>query len=197
MLISAAAEMGLRKRAGLVFTLGSGPQIGWLGLNTASRVGVAGVLVVNPVVGVRNQAIEEWVARGRGEKPHGYVPPTFSEPLRYLVPHDLRRDWILDGGAADPTVVADLMEAMCTVGMEFISAMNDLDALGRALGGAAVRDQQAAYRWPVALFLAGRRDAALRAVVAVRAGLSGRSDLAAVELRNFLSWFEGEVEARG
>ncbi len=196
MLISAAAEMGLRKRAGLVFTLGDGPEIGWLGLNTASRAGDAGVLLVNPVVGVRDQAIEEWVARGRGEKPHGYVPPTFAEPLRYLVPSELRRDWILHGGAADHTVVADLMEAMQTVGMEFISVLSDLDALGRALGGAAVKDQQAAYRWPVALFLAGRRDAALRAAADVRAGLGGRSDLAADELRRFLSWFEGEVRAR-
>lgn len=197
LLVSAAAEAGLRKRAGFIFTLGEGPQIGWLGLNTASFAGAVGEVLVHPVMGVRNQVIEDWVARGCGKKLHGYIPPTLSEPLRYLVPSEQRRDWILDGGADDRVVVADLMEAVRTAGMEFISRMGDLDALSRALGDSAEKAQQAAYRWPVSLYLAGNPDAALRAIVKVRAGLGQRDDLAADELRKFLTWFEGEVRAGG
>lgn len=57
------------------------------------------------------------------------------------------------------------------------------------------RDQDAAYRWPVALLVSGQPEAALSAVVQVRASLAQRNDRAAEELRGFLDWFEREVIA--
>lgn len=66
--MAAVAELDFRKRSGMVFTLGDGERVGWLGLNTASRGGAVEEPLINPVVGVRYRAVEEWVARGKGEK---------------------------------------------------------------------------------------------------------------------------------
>lgn len=197
LLVASVAELGFRKRAGMVFTLGDGERVGWLGLNVASRAGAVGDLLVNPVVGVRCRAVEAWVARGRGEKVHAYNPPTVSEPVRYLLHGDGRRDWILDGSLADHEVVESLVTGLATAGMEFIVQMSDVTALAERLGRHSARDQQAAYRWPIALILAGRRDDALSAVAQVRAALGAREDVAAVELRRFLERLQVEVTTGG
>lgn len=197
LLVAAVGELGFRKRASRVFTSGDGAGCGWLGLNTASRAGAPGQLLVNPVVGVRCLDIEEWVARGRGETVHPYLPPTCSEPLRYLLTGERRFDWVLDGGRSDREVVDGLVVALRTVGARFIDEMSDLTVLSRALGAVAARDQRAAYRWPVALLLLGQPDVSLGAAAEARMSLGARNDQAAEELRRFLDWFEQEVTVGG
>lgn len=195
LLVEAVGELGFRKRAGRVFTTSAGDCCGWLGLNTASRAGGSGQLLINPVVGVRWPDVEEWVARGRVEKVHPYLPPTCSEPLRYLLPGERRVEWILGGGSSDRDVVSDIVSALRTFGVAFIDKMGDLDVLSGALGAMAFRDQQSAYRWPVALLLSGQPDASLEAVAGVRRSLGAREDQAAEDLRMFLDWFQREVTA--
>lgn len=195
LLAESTVELGFRKRAGLIFTRGNGPHVGWLGFNTASRTGVPGQIVLNPVVGVRQLPVEEWVARGRGEKVHPARPPTVSEPLRYLLPSGARSDWVLTGDASDRHVVDSVMSAVTTVGTAYIDRMSDLPMLAEVLAAAAPRDQQAAYRWPVALWVSGQRSGALRAALQVQESLGSRSDRAAEELRRFQIWFADAVTA--
>ena len=96
--------------------------LSWLGLNTASLAGAPGDLLVNPVVGVRCQAVEARVAQGRGERLQSYVPPTTSEPLRYLVPVEDRRERVFESSPrgwrrrSEPRV--DLVGHVDAVGFE-------------------------------------------------------------------------------
>lgn len=56
-------SLGLRKRAGAVFTMDiEDDVVGWLGLNTATEHHV-GAVEVHPVVGVRHQLVERLVAQ--------------------------------------------------------------------------------------------------------------------------------------
>jgi hypothetical protein len=197
LLTDSIVSLGFRKRADRMFTYGDDPCVGWLGLNTASRSGLFGELLVNPVVGVRHHEIEELVSAGRGERPHRYRPPSLSKPLRYLLPSARRHDWVLDGTASDRAVVDDITDALMTEGMLFIQQISDLRVLADHVGRSAPRDQQAAYRWPIALFLSDQPRAARSAVSEVRATLSARSDIAAEELRGFLSWFESRITNEG
>ncbi len=65
--------------------------------------------------------------------------------------------------------------------------------LASRLAESYAKDQQAAYRWPASLWVAGHRHAAASAAAAVRGTLAERSDPAADELEKFLAWFEAGV----
>lgn len=194
-MVSTLTELGFRKRAGRVLTLDIGEGwLGWLGLNAASRAGLPGEVALHPIVGVRSHAVESCVAEGRGEALHAYVPPTVSEPLRYLVPESLREDWIFDSsGTNEVEVSAAVVRAVREFGLPFIRKTADLGSLASRLAEAYPKDQQAAYRWPTALWVAGQRDAAAHAVAAVQTAVVGRTDPAAEELTAFLAWLEARV----
>lgn len=168
--------------------------LGWLGLNAASRAGHPGEVALHPIVGVRSQLVESCVAEGRGAALHAYVPPTLTEPLRYLVPEALRDDWVLDSsGTLDVEVSAALVRAVREFGIPYIRETADLAALASRLAEVQAKDQQAAYRWPTSLWVAGEHEAAARATATVQAALAGRSDPAAIELASFLSWLEARI----
>ena len=57
-------------------------------MNTASRHQAAGSVEVNPVIGIRHQAVERLVAELRHEKFHSYLPPTVSSPIGYVMPDE-------------------------------------------------------------------------------------------------------------
>ena len=74
----------VHKRAKDVFTRElTSKVIGWIGLNRAFRKKDQ-VLEINPVVGVRNQALEKLLAALLNEEFHPFVPPTISINLGYL-----------------------------------------------------------------------------------------------------------------
>jgi hypothetical protein len=73
-----------RKRGILTFDIVDGFQ-GWIGLNTATRESPA-AMYVNPMIGVRADAIQSIIARVNREKPHSYVPATITRNLGYFMP---------------------------------------------------------------------------------------------------------------
>src|SRR5690242_10447195 len=86
---------GFRKRAGQVLTAELAPDVlGWIGLNRATKHRAPGEVEINPVVGVRHQAVERLVAELLGIKFHAYVPPTVCTPLGYLLPEARFRSWL-------------------------------------------------------------------------------------------------------
>lgn len=127
-----------------------------------------------------------------------YVPPTTSEPLRYLVPVEGRRDWVFGGGGQSAEqVVADLVAEVRGYGLPFIHTLRGLDAISERLGGSVGRDDQAAYRWLAALWLSGNVAGVVSAIERVRTLLGERRDVAAEELREFAAWVEEEIRAEG
>jgi hypothetical protein len=172
-------------------------RLGWLGLNRASRFGTPGALLVHPVIGVRHQLIERDVAEGSGVKAHPYVPPSTSEPLRYLTPPASWQEWILYGGDSDSAVIQSLADTVSRYGMPFIAEYADLSALAARLEERWSRNEDAAYRWPVALWRLGLTEEAAAGLTAVEDSLRSRTDLAAHNLRAFVTWLGARMEASG
>ena len=86
------ALLGFRKRAGELFTCVLADDVlGWPGFKRGHR---AGVVEINPVLGVRHQIVERQVAEAVGEKFHQYIPPTISTPLGYLMVRHYKA-WLL------------------------------------------------------------------------------------------------------
>lgn len=194
LLLDDLVKLGFRKRTGLILTLDlGGGWLGWLGLNTASRTGMPGDLLVNPVVGIRCQTVELTVAQGRGVRAHAYIPPTVSEPLRYLVPVASRRHWMFhDGEQLSEGQVDDLVAAVRQYGLPLIHELRSMDAVIARLRRVGSLDDQAACRWLAALRISGNLQGLTDAVEQVRSNLGSRSDVAARELREFVAWVEGD-----
>lgn len=72
-----------RRRAGLLTFGSEDPIVGWVGLNVA-RLGRGPTIELNPVIGIRDNQIEERVADLGGRNRHAYLPPTVSRSLGYL-----------------------------------------------------------------------------------------------------------------
>jgi len=181
--------VGFKKRAGQVFTRELGDDVlGWLGLNRATRHRPVGEVEVNPVVGVRHQGVERVVAELRGEKFHAYQPPTVNTSLGYLMPEQRYRGWVIDadGSAGAPEDLARAVEAYALPLME---ASVSLSRLCELLDDGMGFDHQLVYRRPVAWLLAGDESRGLALIDEAEAGLGGRDDAAAVELRAFAAAF--------
>ena len=148
-------------------------------------IGAFAKVLLNPVVGVRHQDVEKVVADLRGDKFHGYLPPTVSSPLRYLMPADERCDWVVVGSVDDVVVADDLATAVERYGFEFMRAAGDLAGLIAALRVGHGHGHQNAYRLPVALRLARGFEEEAGTVERELESLSDRSDPAAEEFRRF------------
>lgn len=168
--------------------------LGWLGMNRASRHTRAGELEVNPVIGVRHQAVERVVAELRGERFHAYQPPTVSNPLGYLMPGSRYRSWFVNAADPDPSVVEHLVAAVEEYGLPFVESGSTIAELCELLDGGLGFEHQLVYRRPVAWALAGDIDRAVGLVDAAEADLGDRDDLAAVELRSFVAAFRNRYE---
>ena len=191
-------RLGFKKRAGLVFTLPLDGDVvlGWVGLNKASRQG-HGEVLLNPVVGVRHQGLEMVVAELRGERFHGYLPPTVSSPLRYLMPVDERRDWVVKGEVDDAAVADHLVGAVERFGFAFMRSCARSPGLIAALRAGHGHAHQNAYRLPTALLLAGDVVDAAQAIERELGALGERADPAAMELREFAVRLQQRITAAG
>jgi hypothetical protein len=180
-------HLGFRKRAGEVFTVDLADQVlGWLGLNHASRHMRPGEAEVNPVIGVRHQAVERLVAELRGQKFHEYRPPTVSTPIGYVMPERRYAAWVFgpDRGAVS---AAELMAAVTDYGLPFMRSLVGLPALRESIEQGL--SHYGDYRLPVVLAMMGHLGDATAAMARAVDQLGDRRDPAAQQLRHFAEQF--------
>lgn len=176
-----------RKRAGSIFTTElSDGVLGWIGLNRATRYRQRGEVEINPVVGIRNQAVERMVAEFHGEKFHPYLPPTVSTPIGYVMPEQRYIAWVF-GQGNNSEQARDLVAAVEDHGLPFMRSLIDLPAVCDALKRRLGHDLE--YRLPVVLSLVGEDKEAHTAVDRAVEDLGGRRDPAEKRMRQFASAF--------
>jgi hypothetical protein len=78
------------------------------------------LIEANPVVGIGHQAVESMVAELLGEKLQGYVPPTLSIPLGYVMPDARHRPWVFTKDTPVKSVTDDLVAAVIKYGVLYI-----------------------------------------------------------------------------
>ena len=189
------AELGFKKRAGLVFTLDLAPAVlGWLGLNRATQHRAPGEVEINPVVGVRFQEVEQVVAECRREKFHAYQPPTISSPLGYVMPEKCYKGWVFGRGGSEGAAT-DMTRAISAYGIPFMRSVVNLAELRRWLELRSGFEHQLAYRRPVAALLAGDVERARGLLNEGLASIGTRTDLAATDFRTFGEAFRRRLSA--
>lgn len=195
---TALVSAGFRKRSGDVFTRAVAADVlGWLGLNRAVSRG-DGLLEVNPVVGVRHQALERVVAELLGERFQEYVPPTVSVHLGYVMPEGRYRPWLFGGDAPVGDVAGEMAGAIVTYGMPFMDERASLSAVVTSMAdGRAGIAEQLAFRRPVGYLLLGEPGRAREEVRASVDRLADRGDPAAQRFRGFASAFEKRLADAG
>lgn len=187
----ALASAGFKKRSGEVYTRQVAEDVlGWLGLNKAVNR-QDGLLEVNPVVGVRDQALERVVAEMLGEKFHEYAPPTVSVHLGYVMPEDRYRPWLFGGDMSVEGVVGEMVAAILSYGVPFMDGLSSLKAVVDSMSGnrAGIADQLA-FRRPVGYLLLGDNVSAREALGSWLERIGDRQDLAAKRFRGFADAFE-------
>jgi hypothetical protein len=157
---------------------------GSVGLNTESRA-EPGVARVNPVLGVRSDLVERWVARLKGFEYKSYGPPTVSRPLGYLLPAAQPAWWAFNaGGAGNESVADDVTASMESVGLPYMRKNTDLESmLAEAEGGWGLGLND---RRPVLLALLGRDEDAVAFVRHAVEVMDRRNPNAAEDMRSFL-----------
>jgi hypothetical protein len=180
------SPLGFTKRADLVFTSSLAPSVlGWVGLNTASKHLPSGVVAVNPVVGVRHQALEGLLAQLLGEPAHRYLPPTISTPLGYLMPERTFMSWPIDTRPGSIAGIHELGTAIAESGLPFMVRAGNLEGLRRLLDEGYGPAHQTALRLPLARLLSGDEEGALATAHRYLDGLGDRTDPAAAAYRRF------------
>lgn len=182
-------DLGFTRRR-VVRTIEVAPDVlGWVGLNRSEERGDH-QLLVNPVLGVRHQAVEREVARLCGEKFDPYIPPTISAPLSQLARHG--GDYLFKDGRRQKLdrQVTKMVDTIAAYAFPFFKAHASLEAIATALrSGDYGFPHQVIYRVPVALALLGRHAEAQDTVRASLAELGDRQDLAAQDFRAFADAF--------
>ena len=184
----ALGVLGFQKRKAGILTLSVTPiVVGSVGLNVAIGRG-AGILEINPVVGVRNQEIERLVAELVKETFDEVIPPTLAGNVGYMSPANRYTPFLFTEDTAVEAVADELREAVATNGLPFIKKNADLGTLVEAMQ--TVRfgiPFVVEYRIPVGLFLLGDH-ARVEAFIAARvAEIGARNDPAALRYKSFLA----------
>lgn len=178
------ANMGFKKRTGEIFTLTlSVDVLGWVGLNRKILPG--GILEVNPVIGVRIQAVERLIADLCGSPYHDYAPPSISGHIGYL---DIGRysPIFISSVAESQEKFHDLVLRIRTVGLDFMKECSTYAGLAEMLAKSRFAILELArYRIPAALLLAGDLAGARSYVDERLREQSGRSDPAAKQYERF------------
>lgn len=187
----ALASAGFKKRSGEVYTRQvTGDVLGWLGLNKAVNR-QDGLLEVNPVVGVRHQALERVVADLLCEKFHEYAPPTVSVHLGYVMPEHRYRPWLFGGDMSVQEVIGEMVGAILSYGVPFMERLSALTAVVASMSDSKVGiADQLAFRRPVGYLLLGDDKGAREALGSWLERIGDRQDLAAKRFRSFAEAFE-------
>jgi hypothetical protein len=163
--------------------------LGSVGLNRSDERG-DNQLLINPVLGVRHQAVEREVARLCGERFDPYFPSTISAPLSQLAKRG--GDYLFKGSREQKLdrQVKKMVDTIVAYALPFFKAHASLEAMASALrSGDYGFPHQVVYRLPVALALLGRHAEAQDTVRASLADLGDRHDRAAQDFRAFADAF--------
>lgn len=191
LLSSRLGSEGFKKRsAGILTKEVKDGFVGWLGLNSVKhKRGVE----INPVVGVRCNELERILAMILQEKPHSYVPPTVSISLGYLMPERKYHSWTFAGNV-DEATFSDLTKAILRYGVPFMevsSTINNIDSLLQSPKFAHM--EHAMYRLPLAKWLSGDAEGALKACDHYCRELGQRVDMVAERFKKFAAQIDSIV----
>lgn len=180
------SSLGFEKRkAGILVLKITADVIGTVGLNIASGHG-AGVLEINPVIGVRNQQIERLVAELSGDTFDELVPPTLAGNVGYLSPENRYAPFLFTVDLEIGDVARQLCHAVEMHGLPFQREVANLaslvDAMQTARFGIPFVTE---YRIPVGLLLLGDYSQAKGFLVAKLSEIGRRGDPAAIRYKNF------------
>ncbi|SRR6266567_5155948 len=187
------ARLGLlgfeRRKPGVLTIKMPNDVIGWIGLNKAIHA-QKGLLEINPVLGVRNQQIERFVADLTGEKFDEVVPATLAGNIGYLMPSEKYRPYMFPEDGPPEKPAEDLVNGVREYGLPFINRHTDMAALVEGLRTCRFAVPfMADYRIPSALFLLGRTTEAGEYVRVKLAEAGERQDPAALRYRMFAAKF--------
>lgn len=178
--------LGFKKRTGDVFTHDLSQEVlGWIGLNRATQ-GRPRVLEINPVVGLRHQPAERFVAELRGEKFHPYLPPTLSVHLGYLMPEREYRPWLFPEAEDPEPRAVRMVQAVSEFGVPFMEENSSLERIVSTIemSGFGIPEQHH-FRLPVMYHLLWRMRSTEEYIAKRLSELGTRDDLAAQHYRCF------------
>ena len=188
------ASEGFRPRPEDIFTRPIADELlWWLGLNRAVSRG-RGAVEVNPVVGVRHQALESLVAELLGVKPHSYIPATLSISVGYLMPDSSYRPWIFDGDLPVAVVANDLVESVVEYGSAYAELHGSLAEIVQSMARGEGMREFTAYRLPVGYLLLGEPKYATASLKRTETQIGDREDPAAQQFRGFAAEFRKRLE---
>jgi hypothetical protein len=186
-LVQARLEsLGFEKRKPAIFSSAvSDEVIGWIGLNKALR-GSRDTVEVNPVVGVRNQRIEQVVAELTGDAYNDLIPPTVAGNVGYLSPTHQYQVFKFSEAGPNEEIADQLYEAIEAHGLPFMKRVADLRRLVESMQTARFGiSEQLNYRIPVGLWLLADVREAKAFIAAKLSEVGTRGDLAAQRYRAF------------
>lgn len=186
-------QLGFKKRREGIYTkeLADG-FIGWIGMNSG---GLSPGVAINPVMGIRWQALERLCSELLNLKPHPYTGPTISISLGYIMPEKTYIDWRFTGNPIDgpfdeladavATYAVPLMEQNCTAQkMSVLLETNPFFALDQDL-----------KRRQVAKYMLGQPAEGLRICEERLKNLGLRQDMAAEQYRTFAANFSALINS--
>lgn len=181
-------RLEFRKRSGWVFTRPAESEfiLGWLGINRAvSRTDRT--IELNPVIGLRDQRIENLVSQLHAERPHAYVPPTVSSSLGYLMPNAVYRSWRISEESRVSQTITEMVDQVELYGLPFLIRSADASEIVELLAKTTFTpgNEHRSERLIAAYIIAGDRSRAVEQIRALLNALGTRQDPAALRLREF------------
>lgn len=189
------AGLGFKKRKpGILSSPISDDTVGWVGLNKAIR-GRNGALDLNPVVGVRNQRIEQLVAELAEDALDDLIPPTVAGNVGYLSPAHRYQVFTFSESASNDEVADRLCGAVKVHGLPFMKKMVDLRSLVETMQTTRLgMPEQLNYRIPVGLWLLQEAEKAKAFVAAKLSEIGTRTDPAALRYKSFAARLSARME---
>jgi hypothetical protein len=186
---SELAPLGFKKKNGVyVISLREGFW-GTVGLNVAMNRG-ADSIGINPIVGVRHEAIESLVESLAGEKLLPFAP-TISVAIGYLMPHTAYTEWSFGLPPFDSfSEAAKMVTAIQKYGLSFMKEHSSIEAIITDLeNNRFCFKESLIFRLPVAYLLSGKTQLAIDYVMHATQNLESRTDVTAQVYRKFAKSF--------
>jgi hypothetical protein len=191
------AGLGFEKRKpGIFSSVIAENVVGWIGLNTATR-GRKDALEINPVVGVRNQRVEQLVAELVGDAFDDLIPPTVAGNVGYLSPGHKYLAFTFSDSGSNEDVADGLCDAVKVYGLPFMRRMVDLRSLVEEMQTTRLgMPEQLNYRIPVGIWLLDEADQAKAFVAARLSEIGARADPAALRYRAFATRLNARLDVK-